>query len=200
MALALAACTAVDGDDNGQNSVSEPEPILDLLASGDITACAHPAVLSIFEENSRVSFEEAEKALSLTRDQYDAVGPDDFSLTEVSTVEANKDIAEVKCEANLNVMGHNLGVVKYSVRPRSSGDGIVVSFDGTLGQAMALAKNDHVSGLKSAAPKPREQRAAVVVRDEPSGGADPSPAIEEPPVSAYDKARAALGEAADTGN
>lgn len=199
MALALAACTSVDNDGNGQDAASEPAPILDLLASGDITACAHPAVLSIFDENSQVSFEEAQKKLSLTRDQYDAVGPDDFSLTDVSAAEANKDIAEVKCEANLHVMGHNLGVVRYAVRPQSSGEGIVASFDPTLGQAMALAKSDHMSALESAAPKPRKQ-SATVVRDEPSDGADPAPASEEPPVSAYDKARAALTEAADTGN
>ncbi|WP_157783584.1 hypothetical protein [Rhizorhabdus wittichii] len=198
LALALAGCVPT-GDGNTDDTAEAPPPILDLLASGDIAACAHPAVMSVFEGNSRVSFEEAEKKLSLTRDQYDAVEPDSIELKEISTTKANKDIAEVKCEANLYAMGHKVGPVEYTVRPQATGDGIVVWFDGTLGGAMELAKLDHESALKRAVPKPAEPAAPVAATDTPSASdTDASEASEPAPMTPYEKAKAALLEDSST--
>lgn len=198
MALALTACAPTAGTGNEAEAASDAPPILDLLASGDITACAHPAVMSVFEENSRVSFEDARQKLSLTRDQYDAVAPDDFSFKEISTTKANKEIAEVQCEANLYAVDHNLGVVKYSVRPSSAGDGIIVSYDENIGKMLFLAKLDHENALKRTVPtasQPIEQSAPAEDSDTTTTTTTVPQASEGEPATSYDRAKAALDEA-----
>lgn len=207
MALALAGCKRVDANGNDIAESDQPQ-ILDLLREGDIAACAHPAVMSVFKDNSRVPFEEAQQKLSLTRDQYDAVALDDFSFKEISTTKADKAIAEVQCEANLYAIDHNLGVVRYSVRPSSAGDGIVVSYDENIGQMLSLAKLDHANALKSAVPKapsPPAQSAGPTTeawnRAGDEGEPEQAPAADTTtPATAYDKAKAALLEASASEN
>jgi hypothetical protein len=202
MALALAGCKRVDANGNDVADQDQPQ-ILDLLREGDIAACAHPAVINIFMDNSRVSFDDAQKRFALTRDQYDAVEPDAISFGEISTTKTNKDIAEVECEANLTAMGHNLGAVKFSVRPAAAGNGIVASYDDTIGKVLYLAKADHESALKSAMPKappPPAQSAGPTPeawnRAGDEGEPEQAPAADNPtPATAYDKAKAALLEA-----
>ncbi len=190
MALALASC-APSNSSNDVGAEESAPPILDLLTSGDITACAHPVVMDFFRDNSRVSFEEAQKQLSITQDQYDAVAPDELALDNISTVKVSKDIAEVKCNANLVLNGRQLGLVEYAMRPAASGDGVVFHYDGLLNQAIAETKSDHMYQLSRTVP----QKAAPIRQS--AASAEPSPTDEqqaEPPAPAsdYDKAKAAL--------
>lgn len=196
LALALASCapSASGGDGNEAQAASDQPSILDLLKTGDIASCAHPNVMALFNDNSRISFEDAQKRFSLTRDQYDAVEPTELSFTNISATNANKDILEVQCEANLKVFGQDQ-TVTYSVRPESGGPGIVVSSDQTIAQIMALNKAAHMRALAMVVPMPREVAAPSTQSGETSGDpvGEAQPATEAP-MSAYEKAKAALDQ------
>ncbi len=193
MAFALASCAPTGGGTSGNEGAEDIQPqILDLLHAGDISACAHPAVIDIFLSNSRMSFAEAHKALSVTHDQYDAAEAAEISFSEISTTKVNKDIAEVQCEANLHAIGQ-VFPVKYSVRPSSAGDGIVVSYDETIRDAMALAKFSHRNEMSRAmAPAPSVQPVPTQAPDTVVNE-EPEPPQPSPPTP-YERAQAALGD------
>ena len=205
MALALAGCAKVEGgDDNTIELGTIAPPIADMLEVGDIAACTHPDVIAVFQENSRVTFAEARAKLSITRDQYDAVEPVEIEFKETSASAVNKDIAEVKCTANIYAMGRNTGFVEYAVRPDASGRGFVIVYDDKIGGIIALAKLDHMNELERAIPNPALPSPSPSNQGsgaDTGGAAEPQPAISG---TDFEKAQAALADdpssSASTGN